>query len=314
MLARHAENMFWAGRYLERAEDTARMLQATLRSSVSSGPGAASLHYRNLLRTLRLADPGSSLGTDAVLDRLVAAPDAPGSIVAAIGSARENLRSLREQIPSELWEHTNRLHLRLRRPDFTTVLHTEPFDTLDMVKVSCQTLAGIIATAMARDEGYRFLIMGQTMERSLMTCRLVYVRYPLLTSRSYDEMALTLRSASALEAYQRAHLSSADPTEVAKFLLVSQRFPRAVLYCLRQAEDQLRSLGDHNTVPVRLMGQLRSQLEFADFDDFVGDLANQLDQLEDRIRHAAQAVATQYFRNAEERDLHSQILLPGELS
>ncbi|MFN3220240.1 MAG: alpha-E domain-containing protein [Acidimicrobiales bacterium] len=314
MLARHAENMFWAGRYLERAEDTARMLQATLRSSVTSGPGAATANHRALLATLRLddgSDAAAPIGTAALIDRLVARADAPGSIVHSVGQARENLRSLREQIPSELWEHGNRLHLRLRRPDFGDRLANEPFDTLDMVKTSCQTLAGIVATAMARHEGYRFLILGQTLERSLMTCRLLSVRAPLLRDRSYDEMAVTLRSASALEAYQRAYVASGDPNQIVHFLLCSDRFPRAVLYCLRQAEDQLASLSDRQTRPMRLMGQVRSQLEFADFEELLRDLPAQLEHYEDQIRHVAAAIGTQYFRSAEEVDLHSQLLLPG---
>lgn len=311
MLARHAENMFWAGRYLERAEDTARMLQATLRSSVSSGRGTASLHYRALLQTLRLDDPGPALDVGTLLNRLVSDPNAPGSIVAGIGHARENLRTLRDQIPSELWEHTNGLHLRLRRPDFARQLATEPYDTLDMVKVRCQTLAGIVATAMAREEGYRFLILGVTIERALMTCRLVNVRYPAMSSASYEETALTLRSASALEAYQRSYLSSSDPADVARFLLVNERFPRAVLACLRQAEDQLRGIGGPHTRPMRHLGRIRSSLEYADFDELIESLATHLDELEFGIRATAEEVALQYFRDGEAFDLHSQLLVPG---
>ncbi len=315
MLARHAESMFWAGRYVERAEDTARMLGATLQSAVSAGPTQASVHLGTLLRTLRLEVPSGTLRSEEILQLLVNEPTAPGSIVSSIGHTRENLRTLREQVPSELWEQTNRLHLRLQGSEFNDDLMYDPFNTLDHIRESCQTLSGVIATAMSRDEGYRFLILGQMIERALMTGRLVSVRLPEMATSAYEEMALTLRSASALEAYQRAFHASADPADVVRFLLFSERFPRSLLFCLRRAEAQLMSLSDGvRNRALRLMGQLRSGLEFADLEEVLQDVIGTLDELDGQIRHVADVIATQYFRAAEELDLHSQLLVPGVLT
>jgi len=336
MLARHAEAMFWAGRYLERAEDTARMVRATLLSTVAESPAQAIDRMENLIRTLRLEMPTPSedvqtmaqslapsppmlrseagLGIDvqAAASALVSSPTLAGSVVFCIGRARGNLRSLRDQIPSELWEQVNQAHLRLRQEDFAVTMEQDPFQTLDFIRVSCQSLTGVISTSMSQGEGYRFLVLGQTLERALMTCRLISVRYPELDGSSYDEMALTLRSVSALEAYQRASQSSPVGSDVARFLLLDDSFPRSVLYCLRASEAHVEALAANGRPPpLRRLGQLRSELEYADFDTMVADLPRHLSTLEDGVRNVANLVGNHFFRNAESFDLHSQAIMPG---
>ena len=336
MLARHAEDMFWAGRYLERAEDTARMVRATLLSTVAESPAQAIDRMQNLTRTLRLEAPAptddvqsmaeqmtpsppmlrsrAGLGIDvqAAATRLVASPEVAGSVVFCIGRARENFRSLRDQIPSELWEQINQFHLWLRQDDFGATMEHDPFQTLDSIRVSCQTLNGVFSASMARGEGYRFLVLGQNLERALMTCRLIQTRYPEMDGSSYDEMALTLRSVSALEAYQRASQSSPLPADVARFLLFNDSFPRSVLYCLRLSETHVEALAaDGRPPPLRRLGQLRSQLEYADFDDMVANLPAHLSALEAGVREVAELVSDCFFRNAEALDLHSQAIKPG---
>lgn len=336
MLARHAEDMFWAGRYLERAEDTARMVRATLLSTVAEPPAQAIVHLENLIRTLRLELPtptedvqamaerltpsppmlrseaGLGIDVQAAATRLVASPSLDGSVVFCIGRARENFRSLRDQIPSELWEQINLTHLRLRQHDFPASMEQDPFQTLDFVRVSCQTLSGVFETSMARGEAYRFLVLGQNLERALMTCRLIQSRYPAMDGSSYDEMALTLRSVSALEAYQRAYQSSPLNADVARFLMIDDSFPRSVLYCLEVAESQVEALAhDDRPPPLRRLGQLRSGLEYADFNAMTADLPGHLSAIEAGVRDVADLVSDQFFRNAESFDLHSQAIMPG---
>lgn len=339
MLARHAEDMFWAGRYLERAEDTARMVRATLLSTVGEPPAHAIDRMETLIRTLRLEMPTPSedvqtmaesitpsppmlrseagLGIDvqAAATRLVASPSLAGSVVFCIGRTRENFRSLRDQIPSELWEQINQFYLLLRQDKFPASMEQDPFQTLDFIRVSCQTLNGVFETSMARGEAYRFLVLGQNLERALMTCRLIQTRYPAMAGSSYDEMALTLRSVSALEAYQRAYQSSPFAADVARFLMFDDSFPRSVLYCLRVAESQVEVLAQNGTSPpLRRLGQLRSGLEYADFDAMVADLPVHLSALEAGVRDVAELVSEQFFRNAESFDLHSQAIAPGASS
>ncbi len=335
MLARHAEDMFWAGRYLERAEDTARMVRATLLSTVAETPAHAVEQMGNLINTLRLEMPSpdhtvqsiaknlnptapllrseAGLGIDvqAAATTLVAAPNLAGSVVFCISRARENFRSLRDQVPSELWEQINLIHLHMHQTDFTATMEHDPFQTLDFIRVSCQSLTGVISTSMSQGEGYRFLVLGQTLERALMTCRLISVRYPELDGSSYDEMALTLRSVSALEAYQRASRSSPLASDVARFLLLDDAFPRSVLYCLRACEDHVNALASENIAPpVRRLGRLRSELEYGNFDSLLARLPALLSELEDGVREVATDLSYYFFRNAETFDLHSQAIGP----
>ncbi|WP_419918861.1 alpha-E domain-containing protein [Candidatus Poriferisocius sp.] len=336
MLARHAEDMFWAGRYLERAEDTARMVRATLLSTVAESPAQAIDRMQNLTRTLRLEEPAptedvqsmaeqlamsppmlrseAGLGIDvqAEATRLVTSPALAGSVVFCVGCARENFRTLRDQIPSELWEQINQFHLRLRRDDFSVAMDNDPFPTLDLIQANCQTMTGVISSSMSQDESYRFLVLGQMLERALMTCRLVSVRYPELDGSSYDEMALTLRSVSALEAYQRAGQSSPLGADVARFLLVNELFPRSVLHCLLVSENQVAALVPHEKPPpLRRLGQLRSELEYADFADMVADLPSHLTAIEAGVREVAELVGGHFFRKGEALDLHAQAIKPG---
>jgi uncharacterized alpha-E superfamily protein len=317
VLARHAESLFWAGRYLERAEDTARLLDVTHRSSLSARRADALERWEDVVVSLRLVEhvTDSAVPNEIeLMDFLVLGAGNPGAITESVLRLRENFRSVREVIPTELWEQTNRFHLELSRRDLAGRLRRDPFGVLTLVRERCQSLAGIAIETMMRDEGYRFMILGQALERAMMATRILGVRYPALLTQDFDEVALTLRAVSGLEAFRRVYRSSNEPRDVAEFLLLSSGFPRGVLYCLHRAEDQLAGLdGDAGrSRPRRLLGQLRARLEFSTMEDLIGDLIAHLDQVEAEIAQVADSIGTQYFRGAEEFDLHSQLLLPGE--
>jgi len=320
MLARHAESLFWAGRYLERAEDTARLLDVTYHGSLqvagdeTRNAWAAVLDilqaHQEFDRHKRPPDE-TSVCEFLVLDRTN-----PGSIVSAIAAARENFRTVREHLPTEMWENVNRFHLDLQARNLSADLAGEPYVLYELVKVRCQTLGGVAAQSMPRDESYSFLRLGWMIERALITCRLLNVNYPTLGHDHYDALLLTLRSASSLEAYRRSFQSSTNPTHVAAFLLQSPSFPRSVLFCLQRAEHSLGNIpstGGARNRARRLLGRIRSELEFADVNELVGSgLCNALDELQSEICEVAEVVAGQYFRVGDEFSLHAQFVLPGE--
>ncbi len=316
MVARHAENMFWAGRYLERANDTARMLDVTYHGSLQSGEQS---QWAELLTILRLApgyrDSGHSADDPtAALAYLLHDPGNPGSIVSSVAAVRSNLRAVRDRLPHELWEHANRFHLELAGRDLAEAVAREPYAVFDLVRRRCQTLFGVISEVMPRDDGFRFLEVGTSLERALMTCRLLLVRHNFLVPGAFDEILLTLRVASALEAYRRAYQSSADPGHVARLLLISSTFPRSVLFCLGEVEQELARLARSDVAnrPLRLAGKLRAELEFADPVELTEQLTTKLETLEDAIRHIAEAMGPAFFRSADEYHLHAQWLLPSE--
>jgi len=181
MLSRHAEDLFWLGRYVERAEDTARMLDVTFHHVLESPPSFESTAWRELLEVLYLDEvyEGPIVGRD-VSTYLVTDRDNPGSVVSAIERARDNARGLRDRISTELWEAINMFYLELSEADLTVGVETRTYDLLRRIKSRCQLINGVAAQTMPRDEGYRFIVLGLMLERAEMTCRLLSIRYARL--------------------------------------------------------------------------------------------------------------------------------------
>ncbi len=321
MLSRHAESLFWTGRYLERAESTARLLDVTYHSLLETAPGEEAQAWQSVLSAVLRLDRGFAetgqppSAAAAVSEFLVLDEDNAGSIVSAVEQARENARTVRELISTELWESLNSFCLELRARNLRADLEFQPHELYGMVRRQCQTVAGVAAETMARDEGWRFFMLGWNLERAEMACRLLSVRYRQLSPSAFHEWIGTLRSASALEAYRRTYRASMDPVDVVEFLLLSRNFPRSVLFSLRTAQNQLDRLADEGETsrPRRQLGRVCASLEYADVRELmVGDLGAELYAVEEGIRQVAISVATQYFSNSREFDLHSLQLMPGD--
>lgn len=316
MLSRHAESLFWMGRYVERAEYTTRMLDVTYHGLLESAAWESDRAWLDLLEMLRLVpafrERGEPPSAEAVNRFLFLDRANPDGIASAVEQARENARSVRELVPTELWQTLNSFHLMLRSRDLAADLATQPYDLYEAIKQRCQTLAGIMADTMTRDDGWRFLTIGRRLERAQMTCRLLAVRYGGLSDVSFHQWLAALKSASAAEAFRKAHRGSTHPRDVVDFLLLSPVFPRSVLFSLRAAESELAVLGSEfgrMTRPQRLLGRIRSDLEFTDLEELLqGDLAAQLDQLEGDVRWVCESVAVEYFRNSHEFEPPSPLL------
>jgi uncharacterized alpha-E superfamily protein len=317
MLARHAESLFWAGRQIERAESTARMIDVTYHGLLEAMPWQAERSWMDLLKVLRLdrkfAELEKGVRASTVSEFLVFDRNNPGAIVSSVGQARDNARAARELVSTELWEAINTFHLELRSRNLRADVEARPHELYGFVKRSCQMVAGVAGETMPRDDGYRFLLLGWMLERAEMTCRLLDVRYSQLVTAGatggFHHWLQTLKSASGSEAFRRRYRASMDPADVVEFLLMSRTFPRSVLFCLRSAETYLARLeaGSQSLArPQRLLGRTRSDLEFLDTRELLdGDLHIFLDHLLDGVRQVAEGVALQYFRNAEEHDLHA---------
>ena len=318
MLARHAESLFWTGRYIERAEDTARLLDVTYHGLLEAAPTEAARAWADVLAVLRLSADFEQRNTacDAVSvsQYLVSDHDNPGSIVSAVARARENLRSVRELITTELWESVNRFHLDMRARNLRLDIEREPYELYRFVKRHCQTVAGVATETMPRDDGWRFLQVGWMLERAEMACRLLDVRYSGEPQVGFHHWLSTLKSASASEAYRRVYRGSMDPADVLEFLLLSRQFPRSVLYSLRRAEDELGILGGGDeslSRPERLLGRIRADLEYRDVHEILSEgVPRYLDRLQRGVRQVAEACAIEYFRNSMEIDLHALDMVP----
>jgi uncharacterized alpha-E superfamily protein len=313
MLARLAENLFWAGRYVERAEDIALLLDVTYHGLLESPPEEASAAWGDLLQVLQVAAPFGASGRRYddvdVSEFLVLEEQIPVSIISCVARTRENARSVRELVSSELWETINNFYLELQARDLHTDLAREPHELYDMVKLRCQTIYGVASETMPRDDGWRFMMLGRMLERAEMTCRLLNVRYAQLTASphaGFHDWVGVLKSASAFEAYRKSYRARMDPNHVVEFLLFSENVPRSVLFCLRAAESGLAKLGPLGQVtrPQRLLGRVRAELEYRDIDDLLDEgLHDFLDRVQEQVWAVADAVADQFFRHELRSDL-----------
>jgi uncharacterized alpha-E superfamily protein len=315
VLARVAENLFWAGRYLERAEDTALLLDVTYHGRLESPPEETGVVWWGLLEVLHLADSFAAGHPDAsdsaITDFLVLDTANPGSIASSVGLVRENVRSVRELVSTELWQVVNTFWLDLRARDLREDLDRNPHELYRMIKLRCQTIYGVASETMPRDDGWRFMVLGRMLERAEMTCRLLNVRYAQLTANphaGFHDWVGVLKCASGFEAYRKSYRATMDPERVVEFLLLGETFPRSVLFCLRAAEANLARLGPIGAVtrPQRLLGRVRAELEYREIDDILADLHRFLDRTQEQVWAVAEAVADQFFRHElrSEMELH----------
>ncbi|HEY7469727.1 MAG TPA: alpha-E domain-containing protein [Acidimicrobiia bacterium] len=313
MLSRHAEDLFWLGRYVERAEDTARMLDVTYHNLLESPTTPEATAWSELLEVLYLDKTYSGpLQGRAVSAYLVADRGNAGSIVSAVGRARDNARGLRDRISTELWEAINVFYLDLARTEFVIAVEKQAYEVFRTIKSRCQLISGVAAQTMPRDEGYRFMLLGWLLERAEMTCRLLAVRYARLAAREekmgFHAWVSVLKSVSAYEAYLKTHDASLDPTDVLEFLLLDQEFPRSVLYCLQHVErlyDQLEGPDEHSSAE-RAIGRVRARAQYCDIEAIVNEgLDEFLEDLQKEIYEVSNEIEEQYFRAGTDLQLHS---------
>lgn len=313
MLSRHAENLFWIGRYVERAEDTARLLDVTYHGLLEAGSERPpELVWSEALEMLMLEDEGIEIVTDEIGERLIASRAEPGSLISIVARARENARTTRELLSSEVFEAINDLHLFLGNADLVGAARERPYEVLRTVKSSCQAVNGSLDASMFRAEGYRFFLVGQRLERALITSRVLRVWHRrlggLASQAAFSEWVRLLRSVSAYEAYLRTYRASMEESQVIAFLVQSQSFPRSVLHCLQMVENLFTELasGEIGVSVRREAGRLRSTVEFTDLlhlDDAALDQF--LQRIEDGTLQLTGSVEKTYFRPAGSVYMHS---------
>lgn len=312
MLARHAEDLFWIGRYLERAEDTARVLDVTHQSALEGGARPSPELWAETLEVLYLDDEfDDDVSPDGVTRFLVSDRDNPGSLVSIIRRARENARGAREWLSAEYWETLNALDMDLRDPRLESQLARSPYSVFRAVKVGCQSLTGVADSSVPRTEGYRFLVLGGTVERAMITARVVKVWQRRLGGfagpAAFPEWVKLLKTLSAYEAYVRAFRAAMQADRVLAFLLQDTDFPRSMFYCLGLAERQLASIvGEDSQRTLRSVGRLRAELEFAELSVLDGSAIERfLDHIETAVGELPRLVEQEFFRHASDASIHA---------
>ena len=311
MLSRVASSIYWLNRYIERAENYARFIEVNLNLSLDLPRGTIE-QWEPLVATT--GDHEAFVGRygkatkDNVLHFLVADHENANSILTCLLGARENARSVREMISSEMWEQVNRFYLMVKDAVTGGMSSHSLHAFLGEVKAESHLLWGITDATMSHGEGWHFARLGRLLERADKTSRILDVKYFILLPTA-DEVGTPfdmiqwsdlLKSASALEMYYKRYGRIA-PDDVAAFLILDPTFPRAIRYCLIKSEDSLHAIsgserGSYQNMAEKRLGRLRAELDFVDIEDCVtGGLHEFVDDFQTRLNRVGEAIFETFF-------------------
>lgn len=312
LLARYAESLFWMARYLERVENLARLVDVT---QTFESPGREAESWFALVRInadeAGFAKRGLRPGADAVKHFYLLDHGNPTSVPASLDAARQNARTLRPLISTEMWMQLNVFHRDMTQiaPD---ALQGDRLSRLcSRVKEGVQAHTGITEGTFFRDQGWCFYQLGRLIERADQTTRLLDIRYHLLVPQAGEERRVAeltqwfsvLRAAAGYHAFRRVAPPGFTPNDVVAFLLTDTAFPRSVALCIEQMEwllGQLRGrYGLRGTVPaLERVEELRAGLLGRPVERLVADGLHQfLDGVQRDLILLAAEIGTAFFRD-----------------
>lgn len=310
MLSRVAESIFWMSRYIERAENVARFIDVNQNLTLDLGEELVDQWGPLVYTTGDHEDFFKRYGAmtrDNVLKFLTFDTENPNSILSCVIRARENARTARETISSDMWEELNRFYLLVREAARAEVLD-DYYEFYSQVKRASNLLIGVTDTTMSHGEAWHFARIGRLLERADKTSRVVDVKFFILLPNSTDigssldvvQWSALLKSTSALEMYRR-QFGRILPQRVVAFLLLDNNFPRSMRYCVTVAEESLHKISGtpHGTFANRAeqdLGKLRSELDFTSVADIIHQgLHEFIDGLQLRLNKVGESIASSFF-------------------
>jgi len=332
MLSRVANSLYWMSRYIERAENIARIVDVNLQLLLdlrNLNEERLAKHWLPIVQTTGDEEQFFKLHKKAtaknVTEFLVFQLENPNSLVSSVCQARENARMVRDQITIELWEELNRLYWFVRTPDARQVWEESPSEFFQQIKSSSLLIIGLTYATLIRNEGWWFEQVGKYIERADKTSRILDLRYETLPARGLPqtvsetdalEWSAILRSCSAWDAYKSLHGAEVSPRFVAEFLLLSEDFPRSVRFCVTELNLALRRIsgvaeGKFCNDAEKLAGRLQAELQFATIEEiFEAGLHDYLDRLQTKLNDIGFALFNAYivqnFDNPEEEMMVQQ--------
>ncbi len=310
MLSRVANSIYWLNRYIERAENVARFVDVNVNLMLDL-PAEITQQWQPLVSITGdvklFKNRYGEANAENVIQFLTFDSDYPNSIISCLQVARENARSIREIISSEMWEEVNSFYLMVKEAS-----PGKPRDSLpkffEQVKMASHRFAGVMDATMTHNEGWHFGQMGRLLERADKTTRLLDVKYFVLlpsakwvgTPLDQIQWMSLLKSASAYEMYRKCQ-HRIIPSSVVKFLILNRQFPRSIHFCLWQAERCLHeitntSIGTWCNSAERSLGKLCSQLGYLTIDDIVeSGLHEFLGDMQSSINGVGNEIYTTFF-------------------
>lgn len=254
MLGRSANGIFWMARYLERAENTARLLDAGFRMALTRGDVAAADEWRSVLVTIgqdaTFAATGAPYSGPAVTNFILGSPDNQGSVLAMIEQARTNARAVRTALTREVWEATNECWMILRDMLSRPVRESGLGDVLSAIRRQTTLVRGAMDGTMLHNDILSFARLGTYIERADNTARILDVKYYVLlpslawvgSNLDNAQWETVLRSVAGERAYRWLNAGTMDSRGIARFVLLDCRFPRSLAFCYDQLGRSLAEL------------------------------------------------------------------------
>ncbi len=310
MLSRVADAIYWMNRYVERAENVARFVDVNLHLALDFPEGGA--QWAPIVATTGdselFAERYGEASRENVLRFLTFDRESPNSIISCLARARENARSVREIISSEMWEQINRSYLMVMEAARSQMALDGAYDFFTQVKQASHLFVGITYLTMSHTEAWHFGRLGRLLERADKTSRILDVKYFLLLPQPSDvgspldalHWGALLRSASAFEMYRKRH-GGITPSKVVEFLLLDGKFPRSVRHCAAKAERSLHAItdapaGTWTNGAERELGRLNAELAYADTSEILKrGLHEYIDGLQQRLNYVGDSVYETFF-------------------
>ncbi len=306
MLSRVAENIYWMARYIERAENTARLVMVNTNLLLDL-PRGLQPEWQPIIEILGteavFLQNNEEFNERSVLKFLIADPQSPSSILYSLQLARENARTIRDIIPREGWEQVNDLYLMAKNNAASGYTKKGRYDYLKNIVLGAQTITGLLAGTMLHDIGYDFLKMGRNLERAEMTTRIIDVRSANLLEEHeglapYENIQWmsVLKSLTAYQMYRRTIQVRVRRKDVLKFLLKDKQFPRSFFHnllevksCLQGLPRSVDTITQLNEVGKKVLRADQAILQQEELHQFIDELQLGLAQIN-------QAITRTYFQ------------------
>ncbi|MFJ5958947.1 alpha-E domain-containing protein [Paenarthrobacter sp. NPDC092416] len=300
MLSRIAESLFWIGRYVERADGTARILDVHLERMNNLPATQQEQISRDLLALMGVPAGPGPVTRDNLLKTLAYDARSPGSIAGSLSAARENARRARETVSSSLWEGLNTTFYGIGKHHRDLV---GAYGFCHWVLERSAMVTGLADSTVSHDESWLFLKLGRSLERADMTARMLSTRDLVSGGISWVHM---LRCAGAYESFIRNRGGSSGDQNAAEFLLLDRLFPRSIVYALHDAEKCLMKLEPASQRvgfiddARRIVGQARTFLEFHRTDNLLEELPEHMGRVQKAVFQASEAISYKYFNQTKQ--------------
>ncbi len=317
MLSRVADHLYWIGRYLERAEHTARLLDVNLDLMLDQSPASHGQRWQYILQSLNIKEHPDISDNFSAAKWLTLEINNQSSIIASVHSARENARQVREQMSSEMWEQVNRTFLHLKGVHFEEVWYGQPREFFRTVKESIHLFEGISYSTMNHEKGWYFIHAGRYIERAIAISKLLDTHYSTFSMADnmtgvadYLEWISLLKSCTAFEAYCKVYSADIQAGEAVEFLLLNPTFPHSVCFSVYQVQRALDNFGNaaetRQTQRVKkLAGRLRASLDFGQLDEIVHTgLHSYLHDIQQQCSRLHEAIYRAYIEYPINRDMY----------